>query len=152
MDIFSLGFILGHKIMDVVIKDFSIRGFDARMVLMKTIKITNKYCFLLISGLLWVRMKAHLLERCSLFKCVWICFDECAFCMFECIGQQCCCWAPTDWLFFCQIYFCYSTGEPVCLCCCVSMVLYFNRNVCKVFTKVGKHEKKFFCFSFKSVK
>lgn len=52
VDIFSLGFILGHKIMDVVIKDFSIRGFDARMVLMKTIKITNKYCFLLISGLL----------------------------------------------------------------------------------------------------
>lgn len=50
------------------------------------------------------------------------------------------------WLTFCQIYFCDSTGEPVCLCCCVSMVLYINRTSVKFSQKWENMRKKFCVF------
>lgn len=60
-------------------------------------KTTNKYCFLLISVLLWVRIKPIYLNDALFWKqCVCTRVDECVLlCVFwVCVGQQCCCWAP----------------------------------------------------------
>lgn len=80
-----------------------IRDLSVRLVLeLYQWKNKKEYCFLLISVLLWVRIKPIYLNHALCWKCVCTRRGECVrFCVFfcVCVGQQCCRWAPTVWPF-----------------------------------------------------